>query len=443
MVLQLFDFELNLRAEITIYSSLQMGRSYSGVGKFELHSHPNAPNINLIEEDYIIMPVGKPNKAFLIEDIEVDSGKFVARGCQLKGLAKRRVCVPPLNLPTKLWRYSQGAWREITDKEQIKAYISDDILQGYEKPSAVFEGMLWLDLKDIASVYNWDKKAETGAVWLDLETAQIRSKYKNFGYDRVTGTGEGCILHYAKNNLTNAEDEGRNIPNLVCAPNKLRGLRFPWQARFEKLSDMLESISEATGIGWDIEVDLYAKNMLFKAIEGRNLADDEGIERIVISLEMGNADDIGLSRVSGNYSNVAYTGGAGEDEERLILAVAEGEISTGKDRRESWTEAGGSEDVELLRMAGLKKLKSEGRKVSIRAEVLDGGAVEYEKDWDIGDIVKVQFKAGGIEAEADLRVNEVLEVVEVDKPRSLRVTFGDSPVTIHSLVRSYGKGVIR
>lgn len=443
MVLQLFDFNLNLMAEITVYSSVQMGLSYGGVGKFELHSHPLAPNINIIDEDMIIAPVGKPNKAFLIENIEVDNDKFIARGCQLKGLAKRRLCVPPLNLPKKLWRYSKGVWQQITNVELIKAYISKDILQGYEKPTAVTEGLLWLDLHDIASVYNWDKKAQTGAVWLDLGTAQVRSKYKNFGYDRFTGTAEAAIKHFVNNNMINAEDTARNIDLLTIEEDKGRGNVLPWQARFEKLSDILESITEATGIGWTIDINLENKNMEFKAIDGQNLADDKGAELICISEEMGNAEGISLSRISSAYSNIAYTGGSGEDENRLILAVAQGEMPTGKDRHETWTEAGGSEDIELVRMAGLKKLSNDSRKISIRATVMDGGAVEYERDWNIGDIVKVQFNIGEISAEADLRVNEVLEIIETDKPRRLQVTFGDSPVTINSMVKNFNKGVVR
>lgn len=442
-MLQLFDFGLNLVAELTVFSSVQMSRSYGGIGKFELHSHPLAPNIEMIKENMIIMPSGKPHKAFLIEDIDTQYDKIVVRGCQLKGIAKWRVCVPPLNLPRKLWKYTQGAWLEIVDHEQIKSLISEDIMQGYEKPEAVVEGMLWLDMKDLASVYNWEKSAKTGEVWLDLETAQMRSKYKNFGYDRYTGSGESAIKHFVANNLINAEDAGRNIPNLSCEADQGRGAVLPWQARFEKLEEILENISEATGLGWDVVADIENKRMEFKVFEGENLADDEGNSQITISMDMGNADDIRLAQVNNNYCNVVYTGGSGEDEERMILAVAEGEIFTGIDRRESWTEAGGNEDIELLRMAGLKNLKGKGKKVTITAELLDGGAVEYEKDWNVGDIVKLQFKVGLVEAEADLRVNEVREVVEVDKPRGLQVTFGNSPVTINSMVKSFSRGVIR
>ena len=66
MVLQIFDLSLNLKAELTMYESLQMSSSYGGIGKIELHSHPKAPNIELLTEDSIVMPVGKPEKAFFI-----------------------------------------------------------------------------------------------------------------------------------------------------------------------------------------------------------------------------------------------------------------------------------------------------------------------------------------------------------------------------------------
>lgn len=443
MILQVFDLNLNLITELTIYRSLQMTRSFGGVGRIELHSHPKAPNVSLISENSIIMPVGKPEKAFLIEDIDIENEKFLARGCQLKGLAKRRLCVPPLNLPKKLWKYTQGAWVEISDKNLIKQYLSEDIMQGYEKPLQVTEGLLWLDMKDMAAVYNWDKKPQYGEVWLDLERAQLRSKYKNFGYDRFTGSGESAIKHFAKNNLIDPEDSARKMPSMECEPDENRGQVLPWQARFDKLEDVLENITNVTGIGWDIVPDITNKKFIFRAMQGEDLSDEIGRQKVTISVDMGNAKDVSLSKVSSRYGNVAYTGGEGEDEERLILAVADGEISEGFDRREIWAESGAKEDIKLVRMSGLKKLKEASSKITLKADVLDGGPARYEKDWNLGDIVRVIFNEGGIKAEASLRVNEVRETIEVDKPRKLQVTFGDAPITINSLVKSYSREIVR
>jgi hypothetical protein len=57
---------------------------------------PRAKNALLLVPDVILFFGDEPEKAFLIEDISSYARtKLTVKGCMLKGLAKRRVCVPP------------------------------------------------------------------------------------------------------------------------------------------------------------------------------------------------------------------------------------------------------------------------------------------------------------------------------------------------------------
>lgn len=441
MILQLLNWNLKQLAEISVLRSVSMERSYSGIGKFALHLHPQSPNAEKIEKDCILMPVRRARHAFLVQDIERGKDSLIIRGVQLKGVVQRRLCVPSLNVPSRLWKYSQGAWVEIVDKAIIRGLLDEEILQGYEKPIEVVEDLLWLDLNDVASVYNWDSKAKLGEVWLDLERAQVRNKYKNFGYDRITACAETAILHYLKANVVEPEDEGRKIAGVALSEDLQRGAVYPWQARFEKLDEVVKRISEATGIGWDMWLDLAHGKLMLGCVEGRDFTDPALGRVVTFSLEMGNAGDVKYKEQSSQAANVAYVGGSGEDENRMILAFAPKgeEIATGLARAEVWSEAGSTDDPAVAKLAAEKKLAEVGIKQSVTAEVLDSGALRYGRDWDVGDKVLVELKMARGKISKKLRISSVTETVETDQPRKLAVVFGDEALSIQGMVAQAGK----
>lgn len=423
-----------LLGELPLFNSLQLTRSYWGIGDFELHTSPSAPCAQYLTQGALLFSPDAPHKMLVIEDRTENAKELVVQGCQLKGWVRRRICVPPLSLPTVLWRYTSGSWVQITDPATIRTAMAGDVYQGYAFPTAPAAGMYYLDLSSQAAVYDWASTAETGAVWLDLETAQLRSKYKNFGWDRYTGPAESALKHYALNNMISPEDIKRKLPGLVCAADQERGLSLPWQARFDKLDDMLTTIGEATGMGWDIRPDFVNHQFVFDALVGRDLS--QGSRIAVISGDMGNADDVELKQILSGSATTAYTGGAGEDENRLILAIGDAQ---GLDRRETWVEAGSVEDPALLTLLGENKINDAAPKTTLTAKLIDTGACRYERDWDLGDVVLVR----GVGASTASRIIEVKEVYEAEKPRQLEVTFGTSAVTIGKIIRRIQGETIR
>jgi hypothetical protein len=350
MTLQLMDFSLVKLGELSQFESLRITRSYYGTGSFSLTANPRARGAQALAPGVLVILSG--GKAFLIEDVQMLSrNAMTVKGCMLKGLAKRRVCVPPLDA--------------------------------------------------------------------------VARPYQNFGWDRYTGSAEAAYLHYAENNLINPEDAARAIPNLTAAANQDRGETLPWQARFDRLDTLFASIGERTGLGWDVLPDVENERFLFTAWEGADRTAGDAL--CLISEENGNAADVTYRQIRSGSATTAYVGGAGEDEDRLILC--EGGAARGAERRELWVEAGSIGDAGLLKLYAQNKLNGVGVKLTITATLIDSGACRYGRDYDVGDVVLVQGRFGS----AAVRIAAMTETYE-NGARKLAADFGDTPVTVSALL---------
>lgn len=440
------DMAFNQLAELATFQSLTLTRSFWGIGVMNLTVHPQAQGAQVIEPGVLLFLASDPQNVMIIEDIPTRTrDKLTATGVQLKGIARRRIIVPPLSLPARLWRYSSGAWTEETDPDTIRqALTNETVYQGFERPQTAEEGMLWLDMTELGAVYDWGNTLGQGEVVYDLGAAQLRSKYQNFGWDRFTGSAEDAYLHYAYNNLIAPEDEKRAIPALYAEPSQHRGLALPWQARFDKLTDLFADIGEATGLGWDIVPDYANKGWRFTVLEGRDLGAPAyatgsptiGNAVAVISEEMGNAEQVTRKQRTSGQSTTVYVGGSGEDENRLIINV--GSEAAGVQRREMWAEAGGVDDVAMLRLYGDNKLALAAASDTLDADVIDHGACRYGVDYTLGDIVGV----AGAGAQMNARVTEASLTFEGGQ-RSVKLTFGNAPVTVGGVLARWTRMAAR
>ena len=254
--------------------------------------------------------------------------------------------------------------------------------------------------------------------------------YKGFGYDRFTGDAESTYLHYAAANLANPEDSKRAVPRLTLAQNQHRGDTLPWQARFDKLHELFKSIGEGTGVGWDIRPDFAAKAFVFGAWVGVDRS--KGAERAIISREVGTADDTTSTDDATTAISTVYAGGAGEDENRLILSV--GNEAVGLERRESWTDISGATDTDMLKMGAQRKQVAV--KQTLTASVRDSGLCRYERDYDVGDMVVIA-------ADGKQTITRLIGMEEVHEGgrRKLKGTFGDEAATLSTIWQESGRKV--
>jgi hypothetical protein len=275
------------------------------------------------------------------------------------------------------------------------------------------------------------------------------------GYDRVSGAGEAVLRHYAARHMTSPAQAQRAFPLLALeeAADPLRGRETPWQTRYENLADVLSDIAEWCDLGWNVSMDYPNRRWLLTVDGGRDLTVGSGADSFVAFEEdFRNLTTSSYSYDRGKYANTLYLGGAGEDENRLVLVrcvdeehnVLEEPLS-GLSRAEEMIDVGNVELPEEVEYEGLHKYVSSFKPLrTLSAKISPTGPWAYEADWDLGDKVTVQVRdaAIGLSVRMDARVLAVEEVHERGGQR-LNVTFGKEEPTIGEVVRENARKPVR
>lgn len=242
-------------------------------------------------------------------------------------------------------------------------------------------------------------------------------------YDSITDTAEAIMKHYMDTCFVNPVKTNRKLDLLAVNPNLDRGQTLSWQARFSDLNKELEDISILTGLGWNVTLDIAQKKMLFDVYEGKNLTVNQSLHPPVIfspdydSIKEQHYIDSDLS-----YKNTAYVGGQGEGGDRAIIEVQSEEVS-GMDLYEVFVDARDLTDESGLITRGEQKLAELHPNLFLEAKILEKSPFEYQKDYDLGDIVTIQHKSWNVTMDA--RITEVQETYE-SGGFTLEATFGNS-----------------
>lgn len=276
------------------------------------------------------------------------------------------------------------------------------------------------------------------------------------GYDRVIGAGEEVLRHYAEKHMVNPASEYRKIPLLELEPaaDPPRGKETPWQTRYENLQDVLSDIAEYCDIGWNVAMDYPRRRWLLTVSAGRDLTvGRDGAETFVAFEEdFRNLTTSSYTYDRGGYTNALYLGGAGEDENRLVIVryvdeehnVLEEPLS-GLARAEEMIDVGNVELPDEAEYEGLHKYVSGFSPLrTLTAQISPAGPFVYEADWDLGDKVTVQVRdaAVGLSVRMDARILTIEETYERGG-QSLRVTFGKEEPTIGQALRQAQRQTVR
>lgn len=276
------------------------------------------------------------------------------------------------------------------------------------------------------------------------------------GYDRVIGAGEEVLRHYAEKHMVNPASEYRKIPLLELEPaaDPPRGRETPWQTRYENLQDVLSDIAEYCDIGWNVAMDYPRRRWLLTVSAGRDLTvGREGAETFVAFEEdFRNLTTSSYTYDRGGYTNALYLGGAGEDENRLVIVryvdeeheLLEEPLS-GLARAEEMIDVGNVELPDEAEYEGLHKYVSGFSPLrTLTAQISPAGPFVYEADWDLGDKVTVQVRdaAVGLSVRMDARILTIEETYERGG-QSLRVTFGKEEPTIGQALRQAQRQTVR
>lgn len=273
----------------------------------------------------------------------------------------------------------------------------------------------------ISENYNINGRGFGGLI---AERLALHNTTVGTGYYNLNTYAETIMRNYINVNCMDADDPERNCPLLFLeSPNQERGGIIKYDARFQYISEILEELSLASGLGWEIVLDPTNKRFIFKIIEGVDRSFGNGVNPpVTFSPKFGNVKLISYLDSSINSKNVAYVAGQGEGADRIVQKVAkDGGTYTGMARREYFIDARDLDEVPKLTQRGNERLVEQGEEKVIKIENLSTGPFSYGEDFYLGDIVTANYP---VIIEADVRVIESeIEITPKDLIQN-KLTFG-------------------
>ena len=368
--------DLQLLNEIDLYTSLQLSRSWQGVGSFELHILGNQKNISV---GNLIMLDNDGHRSGIIRSVT-----------------------------------------KTVDMNGISTTVTGQTLDGFTTQRVIIPSTL---------------KANGGYLALPSATASAKTLPAKTIIKIFAGA---CLGSDTTRPAYYALDESRQS-NINIASTKGRGLKTNWLARYDPLNEILQSVSEYCDCGWEIYIDLKNSKLIFDYVPGIDRSVSQSANsRVILSRDYESIDSLTYSYDQSGFKNLAYCGGVGEDFDRIYLAVTNDKsIPKGLNRFEVFEDCGSLEVAETdttisLSAEGKHKLKEYKLTETLTAEIAQGGSFEYLKHWNLGDLVTVSDREIGLMQ--DLRITEVSESYETDSSQ-ITVTLGTSPERLWRVIK--------
>lgn len=259
-----------------------------------------------------------------------------------------------------------------------------------------------------------------------------------WGQEILNTTAEVAMRTLVEKHAISPVDVARAIPLLELDEPKNFDEVVDYQTSYKNLLEEIEKISNLSGLGYRIAVDLSTRKLVFQVYKGRNLTAGQSTNPpAIFSSEFENVLDQQYVDSLHNFRNVALVAGAGEGVDRKLITVGTG---MGLDRFELFVDARDlrEEDeegnpiqeadyLEMLKSRGQSKLAECADLRTFECKINPFSNLRYKEDFDLGDIVTCTGKKWGVTI--DVRITEVEEVYEQDG-FSLNVTFGNSIPTL-------------
>ncbi|GIO27717.1 siphovirus ReqiPepy6 Gp37-like family protein [Ornithinibacillus bavariensis] len=291
---------------------------------------------------------------------------------------------------------------------------------------------------------NWIIKAPS---FKSILASRITIPPSHSAYDNKQGSAEEVMKHYVNVNAVNPVNPKRIIPNLVIANNLNRGGVLTWQSRYKNLAEEVTEQSLASGLGWDITIDLTNKKYVFDVKEGRNLiATQNSLPPVIFSPNFDSLKNLKYSESELNYRNVAYIAGQGEGMDRRIVELGD---ATGINRHEIFVDARDIEEevdgvarpsqdiINDLTAQGQLELEKLLQENYLEGQVLTKSPLKYEIDYDLGDSVTIQNMDWGVTMDAP--ITEIKEVYEASGFQIEAVFGNDRPTLIDKIKKGFKK----
>lgn len=369
--LRIMTRDFQLIDQIDGYSSLQITRSWHGIGSIELRINRYIRGADKLLRGRIIFPHGQLHKAYQIKhrEIELDengkaSENWIIRALPLKSWIGQRITYPPVHTAY--------------DNKQADA---ETVMMHYVRNNVVNPADAKRIMADIVLAENLHRG----------QTASWQSRYKNLAEEQaeislLSGLGWNVDIDTEQNKFMFRVLEGRDLTE--------RQSLFPpaiFSPEFKTLGQLSYTESE-----------LGYRNNAIVAGQG------EGVDRRII--------EVGESSGHDRYELFVDARDVPEEVEN------EGAEPTPRPVEEI--------EADLVNRGNQKLLEYE-QEIYLEGQALTKSRLTYEIDYDLGDIVTLQNRDWGVTLDA--RITEVKEIYEASGQK-IELTFGnDRPTLIQKI----------
>ncbi|MFR1801089.1 MAG: siphovirus ReqiPepy6 Gp37-like family protein [Faecalispora jeddahensis] len=260
-----------------------------------------------------------------------------------------------------------------------------------------------------------------------------------------TGTVEDFARRIVNENAVNPSDTTRKIPLLFLETRKGLATEIIRQTENENLEDLLDDISAASEVGFDIVLNKHARNLSFIAYVGadRRTTQNE-TPWVIVSRERNNVASETYTRSGASFRNAALISGYTDDEtgERLEMEINAG---NGLSRREIYVKGStskpkpdkdtGETEAEALARYEAELLQKGREKIAAQVNVC---TLEVEPDSALLEQLDVGDKVTAIEKRYGLMMQTYVSEITTyygSSGRSFDVTLGDAVPTIYKKLR--------
>lgn len=231
--------------------------------------------------------------------------------------------------------------------------------------------------------------------------------------------------------------QAASFPNIVLGADNGFTDEVEFQALFKSLLTYEQNLAKSANFGFRFRPDITNGRFVFEIYKGVDRSENQSDRpRVVFSEEYENLSGATYKNNSQLWKTVCQIGGQSNQTYKYYKIVGD-DTATGYDRRETYYEATDVESngltwdqyVAALIAKGEMVLEQSQDSETFECTVLANGNFVYLRDYDVGDIVTVKKKTWGLEK--DLRITEVTEVYETEKPKVELVLGTPLPTTIN------------
>ena len=259
-----------------------------------------------------------------------------------------------------------------------------------------------------------EKYTVKGFSLLKLLETRITIPPAGKAYQSYKGTPAEIMQQLVQTNAISPTDSRRILPRLVLGGRPPGGGSIVYESRYNILAEDVKSLALSYDLGIEIELNWQEKQLEFTVRQGTDHTAGQSTQpRVVFSDAYDNISGQVYTLDVSSERNIGYIAGRGEGEDRKVVTVDLAGAS-GFDRKEVFIDARdveeGDEEEALLRERGTAKLSAMQAADSYDFTVSNGTALQYMRDWNLGDLVTVM--SDGMNTMIDQRVLEVEEVYD-------------------------------